>query len=406
MYKVLNGLLFFVVVSLGAAAQNNVGIGTTTPDPSSVLEMRSTNQGVLVPRLSTAQRLAIATPANGLLVYDTDIECFFFYNAATPVWQNLCESGINCWDLNANRVNDPAEDINGDGVFDGLDCTGPAGAVGPAGAAGAQGPIGPRGNDGPVGPIGPQGPAGVAGATGAAGPQGPAGPAGATGPQGPVGTTGAAGPQGPAGPTGATGPQGPVGATGAAGAAGPQGPVGPAGATGATGPAGPAGAAGAAGATGATGPAGATGPTGATGPQGPAGPVNMTSYRAVGNTNITTNTSAFGNMAGMTVTYTPKNAVNYVHFSAGGTYSPTGTDERSAWFELRVNGTLVKEFDMQGGEDWNQWFAAFSYPINVTVGASTTVVIRWATDGGPYTLFNNAGTDSYASRSLIVYDQP
>lgn len=111
-------------------------------------------------------------------------------------------------------------------------------------------------------------------------------------------------------------------------------------------------------------------------------------------------------MAQMSITYTPKNAVCYVAFAAGGTYSPVGTDERSVWFELRVNGTLVKEFDFQGGEDWNQWAAAFTYPINVTVGASTTVVIRWATDGGAYTLFNNAGTDSYTHRSLIVFDQP
>lgn len=365
-------LLCFLLISpaLFSWAQNNVGIGTNTPNPSSALEVRSTTQGVLVPRLTTVQRLAIANPANGLLVYDTDLQCFYYYNATTPVWQNLCESGINCWDLNGNRINDPAEDINGDGLFNALDCAGATGATGPQG------------------PAGPTGPTGATGTTGATGPIGPQGPIGNTGPAGPTGAAGPAGPQGPVGPAGATGPQGPIGPTGATGATGAQGPIGPTGATGTTG------------ATGATGPAGPTGP------QGPAGPVNMATYSAVGNTNITTNSSAFNNMAGMTITYTPTNAKNYVHFSAGGTYAPTGTDERSAWFELRVNGTLVKEFDFQGGEDWNQYFASFSYPINVTIGASTTVVIRWATDGGAYTLFNNAGTDSYASRSLIVYDHP
>jgi hypothetical protein len=361
MNKLFRKLLFsvlFLVPALYSWAQNNVGIGTTTPNPSSALEVRSTTQGVLVPRLTTAQRIAIVNPSNGLLVYDTDLQCFYYYNAATSVWQNLCESGINCWDTNGNHVNDPPEDVNGDGLFNALDC---AGAAGPAGPIGATGPAGPQGPTGAAGPAGPQGPIGPAGATGPAGPAGPIGPTGATG---------------------ATGPAGPIGATGPAGPAGPIGP------------------------TGATGPIGPTGATGATGPAGPAGPVNMSTYSVVGTTNITTNTSAFSNMAGMTITFTPKNAKCFVHFSAGGTYAPAGTDERSAWFELRVNGTLVKEFDIQGGEDWNQYFASFSYPINVTVGASTTVLIRWATDGGAYTLFNNAGTDSYAQRSLIVYDQP
>jgi hypothetical protein len=317
-------LPFFLTLAWG---QNNVGIGTTTPDASAILEMQSTNQGVLVPRMSTALRLAIAAPANGLLVYDTDENCFFYYIALTASWQNLC-------------------------------------------IAGPQGIQGPQGDPGPQGPQGIQGPAGANGLDGATGPQGP---------------------QGDPGPQGA---QGPAGANGLDGAVGPQGVQGPQGIQGLQGD------------PGIQGLPGANGLDGATGPQGPAGPVNMATYRAVGSTNITTNTSAFAAMAGMTVTFTPQNAVCYVHFSAGGTYAPAGTDERSAWFELRVNGTLVKEFDIQGGEDWNQWFAAFSYPINVTTGAATTVQIRWATDGGAYTLFNNAGTDSYASRSLIVYDHP
>src|SRR5882762_6718113 len=73
--------IFFVIIFLLIAefshAQNNVGIGTTTPNASSILEMQSTSQGVLVPRMTTAQRTAIAVPANGLLVYDTNFDCFF-----------------------------------------------------------------------------------------------------------------------------------------------------------------------------------------------------------------------------------------------------------------------------------------------------------------------------------------
>jgi hypothetical protein len=44
--------------------------------------------------------------------------------------------GVNCWDTNANGVNDAAEDINGDTFFNGLDCKGDSGVAGPAGTSG------------------------------------------------------------------------------------------------------------------------------------------------------------------------------------------------------------------------------------------------------------------------------
>ena len=166
------------VFGLNAAyAQNNVGIGTTTPNANAILEMQSTTQGVLVPRMTTIQRNAIAAPSEGLLVYDTDVNCFFFYESSTTSWLSLCNAG-------------------------GVGPQGPAGPAGPTGPAGPQGPAGTNGVDGAAGPAGPQGPSGANGVDGAPGAAGPAGPMGATGP---------AGPQGPAGATGATGPQGPSG---------------------------------------------------------------------------------------------------------------------------------------------------------------------------------------------------
>ena len=133
-----SGLLFFLATAY-ASAQDNVGVGTTTPDPSAALDITANNKGVLVPRLTTVQRLAIATPANGLMVYDVNEGCFFYYIAPAATWRNLCEGAINCWDLNGNHINDPNEDINSDGLFNGQDCTGAQGATGPAGPAGPQG---------------------------------------------------------------------------------------------------------------------------------------------------------------------------------------------------------------------------------------------------------------------------
>jgi hypothetical protein len=70
-----------------AMAQNNVGIGTTTPSASAALDVQSTTQGMLVPRMTKAQRDLVATPATGLLIYQTDnTPGFYFYNGA---WTSL-----------------------------------------------------------------------------------------------------------------------------------------------------------------------------------------------------------------------------------------------------------------------------------------------------------------------------
>jgi hypothetical protein len=65
-----------VLVTLLAACQGmvaqNVGIGTTTPNTSAILDIQSSNKGALFPRVTTAQRKAIASPEPGLMVFDTD----------------------------------------------------------------------------------------------------------------------------------------------------------------------------------------------------------------------------------------------------------------------------------------------------------------------------------------------
>jgi hypothetical protein len=48
-----------------------VGIGVTSPDASAKLEISSTTQGVLFPRMTTTQRDLISTPADGLVIYNT-----------------------------------------------------------------------------------------------------------------------------------------------------------------------------------------------------------------------------------------------------------------------------------------------------------------------------------------------
>lgn len=56
-----------------------VGIGTPTPDPSAQLDVNSTTKGFLLPRMTAQQRAAIANPAVGLLVFQTDGDVGLYY---------------------------------------------------------------------------------------------------------------------------------------------------------------------------------------------------------------------------------------------------------------------------------------------------------------------------------------
>src|ERR1019366_3540885 len=285
MKKLLFAALLILLAGPGKiTAQNNVGIGTPNPDPSSLLELNDNTRGLLIPRMTSVQRMAIVAPANGLLVYDITFNCFYYFTPGTG-WVSLCQLG-----------------------------GGVTGATGPNGLAGADGPTGPTGSIGATGANGNNGPGYLAtstsNATIATGVQtfntqtglaylpndrarissspttymeGPvvsyggivltvnvdrivgagtfstwnisiAGDVGATGPTG-IGLAGPAGLQGVVGVQGLQGLQGVPGAAGVAGSNGATGSQGMQGVSGATGPAG------AAANTGATGPTGPTGDT-------------------------------------------------------------------------------------------------------------------------------------------------
>jgi len=74
--------------SIGTAATpGNVGIGTTTPQ--GLLDIYSTTKGMLSPRMTTAQRNAISSPATGLTIYNTDTLEMETYNGATYGWEAI-----------------------------------------------------------------------------------------------------------------------------------------------------------------------------------------------------------------------------------------------------------------------------------------------------------------------------
>src|SRR5262245_27415605 len=78
-------LLFLFGINFFATTHTNsqtasVGIGTTTPNNSAALEIQSNSKGLLLSRMTTAQRNAIVNPAIGLLVFDTEKNCFYLYD--------------------------------------------------------------------------------------------------------------------------------------------------------------------------------------------------------------------------------------------------------------------------------------------------------------------------------------
>ena len=81
-----NGVERMIISNTG-----NIGIGTETPDASALLELSSTTQGVLPPRMTNAQMNAIANPTDGLIVYCTDCSLvgLYMYETANTVWKEM-----------------------------------------------------------------------------------------------------------------------------------------------------------------------------------------------------------------------------------------------------------------------------------------------------------------------------
>ncbi len=102
-------LLVFCSHSILGQSQN-VGIGTTSPDPTAALEVSSTDQGILVPRMTTNQRTAITNPANSLLVYDTDTRTFWYYDVI--VWKEISRTETCFNVLNHGAIDDQITDNN------------------------------------------------------------------------------------------------------------------------------------------------------------------------------------------------------------------------------------------------------------------------------------------------------
>ncbi|HEX9510696.1 MAG TPA: hypothetical protein VF939_09440 [Puia sp.] len=84
-------LLLLLIIRHPSLAQVAVNTDASLPDASAMLDVKSTSKGMLVPRVTTAQRTAFVAPAEGLWVYDTDTKTFWYYSIG-PGWQQIANS--------------------------------------------------------------------------------------------------------------------------------------------------------------------------------------------------------------------------------------------------------------------------------------------------------------------------
>ena len=117
----MNKILLLLAVCLMLSieyASSQIAVNSDSPDASSALDIQAVNnnRGLLIPQMTTAQKLAIASPAPGLLVYDTDYNCISQYKD-TPsnpgVFGWTCQTLFNRHFLYMPSINIPTSDGTG-----------------------------------------------------------------------------------------------------------------------------------------------------------------------------------------------------------------------------------------------------------------------------------------------------
>ncbi len=106
MKKIIAFLIVLFSLSIQLVAQS-VSITTdgSAPNSSSMLDIKSTSKGLLMPRLTSVQRTGISSPAKGLILFDSTTNSFWFYKGSA--WTEISAVN-NSWNLTGNTATNPA----------------------------------------------------------------------------------------------------------------------------------------------------------------------------------------------------------------------------------------------------------------------------------------------------------
>lgn len=106
--------LLFLAISMSANAQVAINTDGSLPDNSAMLDIKSTDKGILLPRLTLTERDAIVSPATGLMIYQTDNSPGFYYNSGTsasPAW--VIAGSSSGWAITGNSGTSAGTDFIG-----------------------------------------------------------------------------------------------------------------------------------------------------------------------------------------------------------------------------------------------------------------------------------------------------
>jgi trimeric autotransporter adhesin len=105
--------VFLLLLNFLESYTQSVGINTdaSLPNASAMLDVKSSSKGMLMPRMLLAQRNAIPSPAEGLMIYQTDnMPGYYYYNGT--LWEALL-ANKNAWGTKGNVATNPTENFIG-----------------------------------------------------------------------------------------------------------------------------------------------------------------------------------------------------------------------------------------------------------------------------------------------------
>jgi hypothetical protein len=106
MKKIILLFIFLSGLSLMTMAQVSINETGNDPNASAMLDVSSTDKGILIPRMTSIEREAIVAPANGLLVFDITTNTFWFYKVLSMQWVEIKDTNVSSIDDLIDAKND------------------------------------------------------------------------------------------------------------------------------------------------------------------------------------------------------------------------------------------------------------------------------------------------------------